>query len=95
MSESGFELVEKEIISNYHFPSSEVLEIEKDRNLRKSELARAIALGNLEHLKVKIYFADEDGKKVVHTTIWAITEVAILLKKNVVIPIQRIYKLEI
>ena len=46
-------------------------------------------------LKVKIFFADDKSDKIVNTTIWAITDNAILLKKNVVIPIRRIIKLEI
>jgi hypothetical protein len=59
------------------------------------EMERAIALGNLEHQKVKIYFEDDKKKRVVNTTIWAVTDNAIVLKQNVVIPIKRIYKLEI
>ena len=58
-------------------------------------MERAIALGNLEHQKVKIYFEDDKKKRVVNTTIWAVTDNAIVLKQNVVIPIKRIYKLEI
>jgi hypothetical protein len=88
-------LVEKELVASFHFPEGEVLSNENDRKSLKNELDRAIALGNIEHLKVKIYFADEKGDKVVNTTIWAITDTAILLKKNVVIPIRRIIKLEI
>lgn len=90
-----YKLVEKESIKGLHFPGSEVLKKEDDRKLRKLDLDRAIALGNLEHSKVKIYFEDEVGKKVVHTTIWAVTEDAIVLKQNVIVPIKRIHKLEI
>jgi hypothetical protein len=93
--DNGFELVEKEAVAGFHFPAVEVLKSEKDRQLRKLELDRAIALGNLEHQKVKIYFEDDKKKKVVHTTIWAVTEDAIVLKQNVTIPIRRIHKLEI
>jgi hypothetical protein len=91
----GFELVEKESVVNLHFPADEVLKSATDKKLRQMELDRAIALGNLEHHKVKIYFEDDKKKKVVHTTIWAVTEDAIVLKQNVVIPIRRIHKLEI
>jgi hypothetical protein len=93
--DNGFELVEKEAVAGFHFPAVEVLKSEKDRQMRKLELDRAIALGNLEHQKVKIYFEDDKKKKVVHTTIWAVTEDAIVLKQNVTIPIRRIHKLEI
>jgi len=95
METGRFELVGKEQVASFHFPEGEVLSNESDRKSRKSELDRAISLGNIEHLKVKIFFADDDGDKVVNTTIWAITDNAILLKKNVVVPIRRIIKLEI
>ena len=95
METKQFELVEKELIASYHFPEGEVLLKDSEKKMLKSDLDRAISLGNIEHLKVKIYFADDKGDKVVNTTIWAITDNAILLKKNVVIPIRRIIKLEI
>lgn len=90
-----FASIEKEEISGLHFPSDEVLSSEERRKERSQTLDRAIALGNLEHIKVKIYFQDDTSAKVVHTTIWGVTDKAILLKQNVVIPIQRIIKLEI
>ncbi len=95
METSRFELVEKEEVASLRFPEEEVLKNVEDKKLLKSELDRAISLGNIEHLKVKIYFEDDKAEKIVHTTIWAITDNAILLKKNVVIPIRRIIKLEI
>ncbi len=95
METSRFELVEKEEITSFNFPESEIIRNDEDKKLIKRELDRAISLGNIEHLKVKIYFEDDKGEKVVNTTIWGITDNAILLKKNVVIPIRRIIKLEI
>lgn len=92
---SGFVLVEKEDVADFHFPPEEVLKSEKDAKLLKKELERAISLGNLEHHKVKIYFEDDKNKKLVNTTIWAVTDHSIVLKQNVVIPIRRIHKLEI
>lgn len=91
----GFVLVEKEDVANYHFPSDEVLKKESEIAIRKKGLSRAIALGNLEHQKVRIYFADDEGEKYVETTIWGLTDHEILLKKNVMLPIHRIIKLEI
>ena len=93
--DSAFVLVEKEDIAGLNFPAEEVLKTEKEKLDLKRELDRAIALGNLEHHKVKIYFEDNKKRKVVHTTIWAVTDNAIVLKQNVVIPIRRIHKLEI
>lgn len=93
--EAGYNLVEKEDVPSFHFPLEEVLSREEDVKLLKRQLERANTLGNLEHQKVKIYFEDDQSKKVVHTTIWGITDTSILLKKNVILPIHRIVKLEI
>jgi hypothetical protein len=88
-------LVEKEEVAQLTFPKAEVLVEEHDRKRLRSELDRAMALGNLEHHKVKIYFEDDKKKRVVHTTIWVLTDKAIVLKKNIILPLNRIYKLEI
>lgn len=93
--EPAYELIEKEAVADFHFPHEDVLIREEDIKLLKRQLERANALGNIEHHKVKIYFEDDQGRKVVNTTIWGITDSVILLKKNVTLPIQRIVKLEI
>lgn len=95
MNTDEFELVEKEQVASYHFPLEEILKSEKEMLARKEAIERANSLGNLEHYKVKIYFADEVSKKQIETTIWGVTDRAILLKQNVVLPIHRIIKLEI
>jgi hypothetical protein len=59
---------------------------------RNNDLNRAQALGNLEHSKIKIFFEDNHSKKVVETTVWAVTDNSVVLKKGVEIPINRIYK---
>ena len=95
MDITNFVQIEKEDVAGLHFPKEEVLEDTDLIAIRKADVNRAISLGNLEHYKVKIYFADETGEKMVHTTIWAVTDDSIVLKKSVIIPIQRILKLEI
>lgn len=95
MDALNFVQIEKEEVGKLHFPKEEVLEDAKAISLRKSDVDRAITLGNLEHHKVKIYFADETGEKVVNTTIWAVTDSVIVLKQHVTIPVNRIIKLEI
>lgn len=95
MNTTDFHLIEKEAVASLHFPDEEILLSVDSINVRKQEIERAISLGNLEHQKVKIYFADQDGEKQVNTTIWGVTDKSILLKQNVVLPIQRIIKLEI
>lgn len=87
-----FEIIEKEAIDKLHFPETDVLDNEDDINQRNSDLERALSLGNLEHSKIKIYFEDNQSKKVVETTIWGVTDKRVILKQGVVIPINRIYK---
>lgn len=90
---STFEPIDKEKIGTLLFPNNDVLEDDKDAiKLRREELDRALTLGNLEHLKIKIFFEDDTSKKMVDTTIWGLTEERIILKQGVVIPIKRIYK---
>ena len=49
-----FQLIDKETISALIFPANDVLE-DKDAIIqRKNDLDRALSLGNLEHLKIKI-----------------------------------------
>lgn len=93
--DSNFLLIEKESLQGSHYPTNDVLKSEVEKKNRKLELDRAIALGNLEHQKVKIYFEDDQKKKMVNTTIWAVTDNEIVLKQHVIIPIHRIHKLEI
>lgn len=89
-----YEIVEKETIKDLIFPNSEVLDSDDAIKERKGELQRALSLGNLEHLKTKIYFEDISSRKVVETTIWAITEDKIILKQGTTIPTNRIIKIQ-
>lgn len=88
-----FQLIDKEAIGTLSFPSKEVLE-EKDAIIqRKNDLDRALSLGNLEHVKIKIFFEDDASKKAVETTIWGVTDSRVILKQGVVIPVNRIHKI--
>jgi hypothetical protein len=90
---SEFQLIDKETISSLVFPKKEVLE-EKDAIIqRKNDLDRALSLGNLEHVKIKIFFEDDSSKKAVETTIWGVTDSRVILKQGVVIPVNRIHKI--
>jgi hypothetical protein len=88
-----YENIEKESIPFLKFPDSDVLVEGKEKYLRNSDLIRAQSLGNLEHSKIKIFFEDNESKKVVETTVWALTNTTVILKKGVEIPIKRIYKI--
>lgn len=90
---SAPELIEKEKISKLTFPHSEIL-ISTDTILRRRmDLERATTLGNSSKSKVRIFFEDESGPKIVETTIWAATENMAVLKSNTLIPINRISRI--
>lgn len=88
-------LVQKEEVASLHFPQDDVLFLKDDQARRKKRLDDAIALGNIEHEKVKILFQDIEGLKRVETTIWGVTDKSIILKKGVIIPIHRIVKIDL
>lgn len=88
-----YQLIDKESITSLHFPSEEVLLEISDIKQRNQDLDRALALGNLEHLKIKIYFEDDASHRMVETTIWGVTDSRVILKKGVVIPVNRIHKI--
>jgi len=87
-----FEFIEKESITKLQFPKYDVLEDYDAITQRIADLYRALTLGNLEHSKIKIYFEDNQSKKVVETTVWGVTDNSVILKQGVGIPINRIYK---
>ncbi|TDP61308.1 hypothetical protein [Flavobacterium dankookense] len=89
--ETNFEIIEKEKIQSLSFPNGEVLISDEDIKQRFVDLNRALSLGNLEHSKIKIYFEDNESKKVVETTVWALTDQRVILKQGFTIPINRIY----
>ena len=90
---AAFELIDKELIASLNFPKEDVLEDKEDIAERRNNLDRALSLGNLEHVKIKIYFEDDMSKKMVETTIWGVTDSRVILKQGVVIPVNRIHKI--
>ena len=95
MTTATFEIIEKEKIETLKFPSEEVLFDKELIKERESELNRALALGNLEHSKIKIYFEDDKSRKLVETTVWGVTDKRVILKQGVVIPINRVHKISL
>ena len=85
------QVISKEMIANLRFPESEVLITADSIIRRRKELERALALGNLEHSKIKILFEDDESVKQVETTVWGLTDKRVILKQGVVIPIHRIH----
>ncbi|TAH42611.1 MAG: hypothetical protein EYC69_05080 [Bacteroidetes bacterium] len=82
--------VQKEDIPGLKFRN---ISAEKDANFHsnlRSDLHRALLLGNASHQKVKIIFETSEGRMVTDTTVWNLTENYIILKGNVDIPIHSI-----
>lgn len=90
-----FTQVEKELVSALQFPVNDVLSNADQRQMRMQSLIRAMHLGNNHKRKVKIYFVDNEGDKMVETTIWLVTEENIALKTGSVIPVSRIRAVEL
>lgn len=83
-------LVEKEIVPDLRFPATDVLSSEAERIDRQQSLMTGLSLGNGARRKVKIVFSDTECIKQVETTIWAITEKNVVLKRGACIPIHRV-----
>jgi hypothetical protein len=92
---SKFQPIEKEEVENLKFPSTDVLNDIEKISERRSELGRALTLGNMEHAKIRIYFEDDSSCKVVETTVWGVTDKRVILKQGVVIPIHRVHSVKI
>jgi len=90
--EIKFKEIGKENIGELIFPTEDVLKSDKKIKQRQIALERAMALGNLEQVKVKIFFEDDKSKLFVDTTIWGVTDESVILKQGLVIPNKRIYK---
>ena len=88
-----FRSIEKEEVAFLRFPNKEVLADNTLIKQRDSDLKRALSLGNLEHSKIKIYFEDDTSPKYIETTVWGVTDKRVILKQNMVIPINRIHKI--
>ena len=88
-------LIEKEKIDKLTFPKGEVLGSDEAIKIRRIKLENAVRLGNVEHYKVKIIFGADEGLMMVNTTVWTITNNYISLKREITIPVKRIYGINI
>ena len=95
MVASSFERIEKENIEGLKFPGQDVLNSKEDIQKRQRDLDRALSLGNVEQIKIKIFFEDSQSPKYVETTVWGVTDKRVILKQGVVIPINRIHFLQL
>lgn len=88
--------VEKEEVENLVFPAEPIkLRTPEEQKALLKKLHDAEKIGNLFHDKIEIIFQDSEGLKEVNTTIWAVGEDHIVLKKGVFIPIHRIVSIKL
>jgi hypothetical protein len=90
MTPNPITIIEKEDIPSLQFPAESVELTEDQIKLLKHKLSRSMILGNIHRVKMKITFEDNESVKQVRTTIWAVGDKNIVLKKGVTIPIHRI-----
>ncbi len=84
------QVIEKESIPSLHFPNEPVEKSNDQLLILKKKLRRSMILGNIHRTKMRIIFEDEDGVKEVQTTIWAVGDRNIVLKRGIIIPIHRL-----
>lgn len=72
------------------FPQIDVLEHRIDQVNDALNLKRAFFKENLNRTKLKIFFTDHSGLQKVETSVWTISEKAIILKNNTVVPLSDI-----
>ena len=87
--------VEKEEISNLNFPSKEVLKTREAIEQRRVDLERAVVLGNTYKGKTKIIFEDNESIRQIETHLWGLTDLRVILKQGIVIPIHRIHEVKL
>ena len=85
--------IEKELLDTIRFPQQEVLSDAEKIKLRKYDAQRAMKLGNLYNDKVKIVFEDVEGKKMVVTTVWGMTDNYLIFKRGMTLPLHRIHEI--
>ncbi len=83
--------IKKEQISSLAFiGTNDVLDNEVAKSKRKSDLYRAMILGNVYHVKCKLVFVSDDKIYKVDTTVWASTDNYVTLKGGTIIPVNSI-----
>lgn len=87
-----YESIENEKISSLVFPKSDVLSRNEAITQRLYELKMALTFGNLDYFKIKIYFEDNQSKKVVEAKVCGVTKKRVILNQGIGIPINRIYR---
>lgn len=88
------QFIPKEQIPSLRFPRQPLALSEHERSIIHHNLAKATRLGNAEHGKCRIVFQDDEGVKVVETTVWTFDPENIVLKYGMIIPVARVISVE-
>ena len=72
------------------FPQINVLEHRIDQVNDALNLKRAFFIENLNKTRLKIFFTDHSGLQKVETSVWTISEKAIILRNNEMVPLSNI-----
>lgn len=86
-------VIEKELLDVLQFPTQDVLTGNEQIEHRRYEAQRATKLGNSFKDKVKIVFEDMEGKKMVETTVWGISDRYLMLKRGLILPLYRVHEI--
>lgn len=95
MTLQNINTIDKENIKSLQWPSEDVLESSIAKIQRKTDLIKSMYLGNNAKRKVKILFEDDQGLKLVETTVWATTDLLVILKAGSTIPMHRIHLVQL
>jgi hypothetical protein len=95
MQQFTINAIEKEFIPFLTLNNEEVLFEDGQKLQRTILLNTAMLLGNCFKDKVTLVFQSEEGIYAVKTTVWAVTEQAVILKGGVVLPISSVVDVKI
>jgi len=84
------QVIQKENISDLNFMKNEILVCPEMKSERFRLLKQGEVLGNNYKHKLKILFHSAEGKWIVMTAIWFVTEAHIQLKGGVIIPVRAV-----
>ena len=87
-------VIPKENIKYLQFPALEALSSPEDMKWRRVNAEKGLLLGNTSKEKVRIVFEDSESVKQVVTTIWGLTDMHLILKYGITIPLNRIYSID-
>ncbi len=88
-------VVPEDILKSTNFVADEVHEDKDRRSIRSHNLRKALKLGNLYKRKVKIHYKTIEGViEKIETSVWAVGDKFVSLKKGNTIPIHSIDHVE-